>query len=582
MYLDDSIVWGATGEEHDERLLKTLSRLEEVGLRLNADKCCFKQQELEYLGEFVTQHGVKADPRKVQAILEMPTTQDVNELRRVLGMVTYLGRYIPNLSARTAPLRSLLVREVDWQWHGEHEEAWRRLKEAISVHPVLKYYDEKKALKVSSDASKDGIGAVLLQETGGEWMPIAYASRSMTSAERNYTQIEKEQLGVVFACERFHTYIYGREVTVETDHRPLISISTKQFCDAPPRLQRLLLRIQRYSLTLEYTPGKLLVKADTLSRAYLKDNTSATDNDVQVHVCAVRANLPVSERKWAELADATRDDVELQQVILSIHGMNRTCPQPYATFVDELSMVDGVLLKQQRVVIPKAMRPEMLTLIHEGHLGIEKCKRRARVALYWPNLNKDVYDIVSRCDVCQEYRSAQPQQPLRMHERPSRPWGKVACYLFYLRQTAYLLVVDYESHFIEVEQLASESARQVIVHLKSQFARHGKPATLISDGGPQFTSAEFETFTSTWGIHHQRSSPYFPQSNGLAENGVKIVKRLLGKAAERGEDPCLALLAYWSTPLDNGLSPAELLFGRRLRTCLPFQETWVRKAAPHA
>ena len=163
---------------------------------------------------------MKPDPQKVQAIEDMQTPTNVTELQRVLGLVTFLGRYIPNLSARTAPLRQLLEKDIDWQWHSEQESAWNGIKEILSKHPVLQYYDESKALKVSSDASKDGIGAVLLQETNGEWMPVAYASRSMTKAEKNYATIEKEQLGVVFACERFHVYIYGRKTTVETDHLP--------------------------------------------------------------------------------------------------------------------------------------------------------------------------------------------------------------------------------------------------------------------------------------------------------------------------------------------------------------------------
>ena len=412
---------------------------------------------------------------------------------------------------------------------------------------------------------------------------MAYASRSMTTAEKNYAQIEKEQLGVVFTCERFHVYIYGRKVIVETDHQPLIAITKKQLCDAPPILQRLLLRIQKYDLMLEYTPGKLLVVADTLSRSFSsKEVASTTENEVHIHVCAVKSSLPVSERKWAELAEETEKDCELQRVIRSMADGSDICPKPYVTFIDELTIVDGVILKGQRVIVPENMRAEMLQLIHEGHLGIEKCKRRARDILYWPNMNKDVYDTVSRCDVCQEYRYAQQQQPLQMHERPDRPWAKAACDIFYLKQVPYLLTVDYYSHYPEIALLSNESSRQVIIHLKSLFSRYGIPSECISDGGLQFASEEFRQFTSEWGIEHKMSSPYYPQSNGLAENGVKIVKRLLRKAADRGEDAYLALLAYRSSPLVCGKSPAELLFGRKIRTRLPYRcETYTRKSAPH-
>ena len=414
-------------------------------------------------------------------------------------------------------------------------------------------------------------------------MPVAYASRSMTKAEKDYASIEKEQLGVVFACERFHVYIYGRKTTVETDYLPLISISKKQLCDAPPRLQRLLMRIQKYDLTLEHTPGKQLVVADTLSRSFsAKEVKNTTESEVYIHVCAVKSNLPVSERKLTELAEATANDQELQRIIRGMEDGGDVCPKPYRAFIEELFIVDGVILKGQRVVVSAIMNAEMLQLIHEGHLVIERCKRRARDILYWPNICLDVYDTVSQCDVCQEYRYAQPQQPLQMHERPDRPWAKVACDIFYLKQVPYLLTVDYYSHYPEIALLTNESSRQVITHLKSLFARYEIPSCCVSDGGPQFASAEFKQFAKDWGIEHKMSSPYYPRSNGLAENAVKVVKRLLGKAADRGEDKYLALLAYRSSPLETGKSPAELLFGRKLRTRLPYRnETFTRKSAPH-
>ena len=185
VYMDDIIVWGSTIEQHDERLEKAVKKLVQMGLRLNKDKCYFRQPELPYLGEVVTAQGVKPDPAKVQAIEDMPTPKDQSDLQRILGLVTYMSRFIPNISNRTSVLRSLLEKDADWQWLPEHEKAWQGIKHILSSHPVLQYYDERKPVKLSSDASKDGIGEALLQETDGQWMPVAYASRAMTSAERN-------------------------------------------------------------------------------------------------------------------------------------------------------------------------------------------------------------------------------------------------------------------------------------------------------------------------------------------------------------------------------------------------------------
>ena len=225
---------GSTIEQHDERLEKAVKKLVQIGLRLNGEKCYFRQPELPYLGEMVTTQGVKPNPLKVQAIEDMPTPKDQSELQQVLGMVTYMARFILNMSTRTSVLCSLLEKDADWQWPPGHEKARQRIKQILFSHPVLQYYDEKKPVKVSSDASKDGIRAALLLEADGQWIPFAYASHYTTAAERNYAQIEKEQLRVVFACERFHSYTYGCNFTVETDHKPFIAMSQKPACVAPP------------------------------------------------------------------------------------------------------------------------------------------------------------------------------------------------------------------------------------------------------------------------------------------------------------------------------------------------------------
>ena len=145
---------------------------------------------------------------------------------------------------------------------------------------------------------------------------------------------------------------------------------------------------------------------------------------MQIHVCAVKAKLPVSKRKWNEIAEETEKDQVLKQVIRSINDDPNTCPKPYATFVEDLTVVDGVLLKGQRIVIPTKMRPEMRSLVHEAHIGIEKCKRRAREVMYWPNMNTDVCDFVSRCDFCQSHRYAQ-KHPIKSPEDQTGRWQRL-------------------------------------------------------------------------------------------------------------------------------------------------------------
>ena len=237
--VDDILVWGATADEHIERLKKTLQRCEEINLTLNKEKCEFRVKEVTYIGHKLTPDGVKPDERKVEAIKHMPPPEDKKGAERLLGIVhNYLTKFIPNMSTITKPNRELLKDDVEFQWGEAQEKAFQEVKDILTNAPVLAYYDVKKPVTVTCDASKYGLGAALLQED----KPVAFASRALTDAETRYAQIKKELLAVVFAFEKFNQYTYARCVEVETDHKPLVSIVKKSLTSAPPRLQRMLLR----------------------------------------------------------------------------------------------------------------------------------------------------------------------------------------------------------------------------------------------------------------------------------------------------------------------------------------------------
>ena len=210
VYIDDIIVWGKTEKKHDERLHSALERIAHIGLHLNVEKCMFKQRQINYLGELITENGVYPDPEKVKAITEMKAPSDMAELQRFLGMVTYVGRFIPNLSVISTPLRALIMKSADWEWNKEQKDAFEILKQLMTKNPVLQFYDATKPIKISTDACKSGIGAVMLQQFDNDWKPIAYASRALSKSEQNYAMIEKELIGVVFGCERFHSHVYDR------------------------------------------------------------------------------------------------------------------------------------------------------------------------------------------------------------------------------------------------------------------------------------------------------------------------------------------------------------------------------------
>ncbi len=228
---DDLMVWGRDNEEHDQRLRKVLDRAREVQLKLNKKKCKIRVKEVSYIGHIFTDEGVKPDKEKVQAILMMPEPSTKQELQRFIGMIQYLAKFIPDLSEKAAPLRSLLKKNAAWQWNDEHQRAYQLLKEECSKQPTLCYYDVSKPVKISADSSKCGLGAVCEQDGH----PVADASRALSEAQQRYAQIEK--CNIVFACEKFHQFIYGKHVEVETDHKPLVNIFKETLNDCPMRLQ---------------------------------------------------------------------------------------------------------------------------------------------------------------------------------------------------------------------------------------------------------------------------------------------------------------------------------------------------------
>lgn len=209
-------------------------------------KCEFRKTKITNLGKVLTVEGVQICQSRVTAIKNMPPPTDKEGVQRFLGMIHYVGKFVPNLTVHTAHMRSLLCKTTEWCWNSNHQKEFDKLKPRISEAPVLRYYNEKRKTKISADASKSGIGAVLLQEYGKRWRPVAYTSRALSAAECNYAQIEKGALALSFACEKFHVFIYGKTVWAETDHKPFVTIAKKGFAYTPPRIQRLFLKMQKY------------------------------------------------------------------------------------------------------------------------------------------------------------------------------------------------------------------------------------------------------------------------------------------------------------------------------------------------
>ena len=244
--------------------------------------------------------------------------------------------------------------------------------------------------------------------------------------------------------------------------------------------------------------------------------------------------------------------------------------KPYFKHRDELAIHDALIYRGERVIIPLVLRPAMREEIHNSHLGIQACLRRARECVFWPAMNSEIKDYISECEICQSYSRNQQKETLFPVEIPERPWQIVSTDLCDWNGNNYLVTVDHYSNFIEVDKLPNTLSKTVIKKLKTHMSRYGQCDIVISDNGPQFISNEFEIFAKHWNFIHHTSSPYQPQENGRAEAAVKIAKSIMSKARDDKKDAYKALLAYRNT-IQDGLttSPSQRFLGRRTKTDLP-------------
>ena len=336
------------------------------------------------------------------------------------------------------------------------------------------------------------------------------------------------------------------------------------------------MKLARFSLEAKYTPGKFMAVADALSRApnnYVEEDVEKVNIEVEEFVGGIIGNLPVSSNQLQRIKEEQMNDQELKRVIeLTLQGWPDNLGEemslsPYWAARSYLSIVDSsLLLYNDRIVIPKALQSEMLHRIHsDGHLCLNKCRRRAHDSVWWPNLGLELKNLVENCSFCIRHSRQQRAEPLKPTSLPERPWVKVGVDLCFKNGSNFLVAVDYFSRWIEIIHLPDTASSYVIGKLKNLFAKFGIPEVVVSDNGPQFSSSSFCQFGQEYGFQHYTSDPHFPQENGCAERAVQTAKRILSQ-----DDVFLSSMAYRATPLDTtGYSPAQLLMGRQIRTRLP-------------
>ena len=355
---DDTFVYGSSEEEHDRNLVKLMERAREKGVVFNKDKLQFKCERVSFFGHTWTRQGIKPDNKKVSAILDMQPPEDVKTLQNFLGLVSYLTRYSGRLATLSSPLRDLTKQDTAYSWGPEHDHAFNEIKKEVSSLGVLRYFDPDAETTIQTDASLRGIGAVLLQDG----QPVCYASKALTETEQRYSNIEREALGVVWGLERFHYFIYGKKCTVHTDHKPLEAIFKKKLSSCTARLQRFVLRALKYDVMVMYVKGAQVSIADALSRIS-PQKVSTKSQLPQLDIHQITSTLPASPLKLEQIREETARDPTLNKLREVIYqgwpATREQCPQSlldYWNFHEELTIEDGLILKQERIIMPPILR----------------------------------------------------------------------------------------------------------------------------------------------------------------------------------------------------------------------------------
>ncbi|UYV74340.1 K02A2.6-like [Cordylochernes scorpioides] len=504
-FMDYIVVYGSSLEEHNERVRQVLKKIQEEGMTLNPEKCQFGVKTVKFLGHTLSSEGLFIDEEKLDAITKMEAPRSTKELKSFLGMVNYLGKFIPNLADKLQPLNSLLSTKNEWVWDEPQKKSFNLLKQELVSRPNLALFDPSRTTIVSADASSFGLGGVLRQEQpDGSLKPIAYVSRTLSETEKRYSQIEKEGLAIVWTCDRLKDYVTGIKIHIETDHKPLIAIFTsKSLEDMTPRLQRLKMRMMRYSYQISHIAGKKQIVADMLSRKPMsKPHKDELEEELSAYIQSIE--FPATEERLLEISRKQKEDSlcsQLAKYCMSGWPKNKREVDPalrgYWQFQEDLTYQNGLLLRGQRILIPKSLRKDILEKLHQGHFGINKCRSRAKESVWWLGISQEIERMVSSCTKCLKERKPK-HEPLMPSEFPIRPWQKVGMDLFYLNGRWYLIVCDYYSRYPEISLLQNLTAQEVISRFKSIFSRHGTPETVRSDNGPQFQKvlgSEFSKFS---------------------------------------------------------------------------------------
>lgn len=580
-YLDDVLIAGKNFEECYDKLVQVLKRLASANIRVNFKKCKFFVESLQYLGHLITKDGLLPSPEKLSTIEQAKTPSNETELKAYLGLINYYNKFIPNMSTRLRCLYNLLKKDEKFIWTNTCEEAFQQSKKSLLSANILDFYDPTKPLIVVTDASSYGLGGVLAQLVDGLERPICFTSFSLNAAQKKYPILHLEALALVCVVKKFHKFLFGQKFKVFTDHKPLLGIFGKDGRNSVfvTRLQRYIMELSIYNFEIEYRPGTKMGNADFCSRFPLDEKIPTGVDPVSVNSLNFSNDFPLD---FALIANETKSDKFLTEVMKFVtNTWPQNIPKQFRNFFalkEKLQIVEGILLMEDKVVVPENIKNAVLKLLHANHSGMTKMKQLARRTIYWQGLNSDIENFVKRCDTCAKMTIIPKVKSTETWIPTTRPFSRLHADFFYFDKKMFLLIVDSYSKWLEVELMRyGTNAKSVIRKFISVFARFGLPDVVVTDGGPPFNSKEFVSFLECQGIKVLKSPPYNPESNGQAERMVRVIKDVLKKhlldektkSLEIEDRLNLFLINYRNSCLGTeGMFPSEKIFSFKPKTLL--------------
>lgn len=611
VYLDDVIVFAKTIDEELTRLGMVFQRLRKAGLKLKAKKCHLFRESVLYLGHVVSREGVSTDPEKIRAVKEWPTPTSVKDVQSFLGLASYYRRFIEGFANIARPLHQLTEKAHTFVWTEECEDAFQELKKRLYQSPILAYPDPEQDYILDTDASNEGIGAVLSQVVDGKERVISYASRALNKAEKNYCVTRKELLAVVEFLKKFRQYLYGQKTTVRTDHGALRWLLN--FKDPQGQMARWLQVIAEYDIEIIHRAGRSHANADSLSRRPCpqckRDVEESAGFEVQAGPGNGRAEVnAVTLAPSITNAHLNQEQTEDSSIKWILNGKQQSKDRPewssmaskssveksYWRMWDQLAVKQGVLHRKWEcdqgqkitwhVVLPTKLRSEVVKELHggksSGHLGMNKTIAKVRMRFYWYGMDADIRSVVRQCNVCASKKSpAKKRRAPLQQDTVGMPMERVAMDVVgplpeTERGNKYILVVgDYFSKWMEAYPIPDQTAVTVADKFVNEFVcRFGVPEVLHTDQGRNFESRVFKEMCGILGIHKTRTTPYNPKSDGLIErfngtllNMISMMIEPHKRQRDWDEKLAIAVFAYRSAPQDSTReTPNMLMLGREV------------------